>query len=100
MSNELPSGMSTDSKASGSNVHPPSGQSLSRSARKFPWTKEEDALLGKVPDREVAEKFNRTLAGVRDRRRFLGKAAVGRAPANLRYESEPRDGYAELFAAK
>lgn len=45
-----------------------------RSARQFPWTKEEDALPGKLVDREVAEKLNRTLAAVRGRRRLLGKA--------------------------
>ena len=47
-----------------------------RSARQFPWTREEDALLGKLTDREVAEKLNRTLGGVRDRRKFLGKARL------------------------
>jgi hypothetical protein len=48
-----------------------------RSARQFPWTKEEDALLGKLTDRDVAEKLgtgpdqeiaarlNRTLIAVR-----------------------------------
>src|SRR6266446_723777 len=71
-----------------------------RSARQFPWTKEEDALLGKFTDREVAEKLNRTLYGVRDRRKFLGKPAVGHAPQPFRMEREPRDGYARLFATK
>jgi hypothetical protein len=71
-----------------------------RSARQFPWTKEEDALLGKLTDREVAEKLNRTLAGVRDRRKFLGKPAVGRAPQPFRMEREPRDHYARLFSMK
>lgn len=71
-----------------------------RSARKFPWTKEEDALLGKLSDREVAEKLNRTLYGVRDRRKFLGKTAINHAPQPFRIEREPRDRYARLFAAK
>jgi hypothetical protein len=71
-----------------------------RSARQFPWTKEEDALLGKLIDREVAEKLNRTLGGVRDRRKFLGKTAVGYAPQPLRMEREPRDKYARLFTTK
>jgi hypothetical protein len=48
-----------------------------RSARQFPWTKEEDALLGKLIDREVSEKLNRSLSAVRGRRSFLGKTAVG-----------------------
>jgi hypothetical protein len=71
-----------------------------RSARQFPWTQEEDALLGKVTDRELTEKLNRTLGGVRDRRKFLGKPAVGHAPQPFRMEGEPRDGYARLFATK
>src|SRR6266542_3018291 len=71
-----------------------------RSARQFPWTKEEDALLGRFTDREVAEKLNRTLGGVRDRRKFLGKQAVGHAPQPFRMEREPRDRYARLFATK
>jgi len=71
-----------------------------RSTRQFPWTKEEDALLGKFTDLEVAEKLKRTLLGVRDRRTFLGKPAVGHAPPSLRMEREPRDRYAHLFAAK
>lgn len=71
-----------------------------RSAREFPWTREEDALLGKIHDREVAEKLNRTLSAVRDRRKFLGKSAVGHAPAPFRIEREPRDRYAHLFATK
>jgi hypothetical protein len=71
-----------------------------RSARRFPWTKDEDALLGKLTDREVAEKLNRTLSGVRDRRKFLGKTAVGFAPQPLRMERETRDRYSHLFATK
>ncbi len=71
-----------------------------RSARKFPWTKGEDALLGKLTDREVAEKLNRTLSGVRDRRRFLGKPALSHAPQPFRREGEPRDRYAYLFSSK
>jgi hypothetical protein len=71
-----------------------------RSARKFPWTKEEDALLGSFTDREVAERLNRTLGAVRDRRKYLGIAAVGHAPQAFRMEREPRDRYARLFAAK
>ena len=68
-----------------------------RSARQFPWTKEEDALLGNLTDREVAEKLNRTLGAVRDRRKFLGKPAVGHALQPFRMEREPRDRYARLF---
>ncbi|MCO5050915.1 MAG: hypothetical protein M9920_01245 [Verrucomicrobiae bacterium] len=71
-----------------------------RSARQFPWTKDEDALLGRLTDREVAEKLNRTLGAVRDQRKFLGKTAVGHAPQPLRMEREPRDRYARLFATK
>jgi hypothetical protein len=74
--------------------------STPRPAKEFPWTKEEDALLGTVPDRDVAEKLNRKLACVRGRRTMLGKTAFGHAPARLRYEREPRDRYAELFASK
>lgn len=71
-----------------------------RSARQFPWTKGEDALLGKLTDREVAEKLNRTLTAVRDRRHFLGRSAVGHAPQPFRMERETRDRYARLFATK
>lgn len=71
-----------------------------RSARQFPWTKEEDALLGKLTDREVATQLNRTLEGVRDRRKFLGKPAAGHAAQPSRMEHEPRDHYARLFATK
>lgn len=71
-----------------------------RSARQFPWTKEEDGLLGKLTDREVVEKLNRTLGAVRDRRKFLGKPAVGHAPQPFRIEREPRGHYARLFATK
>lgn len=60
----------------------------------------EDALLGKLTDGEVAEKLNRTLSAVRDRRKFLGKPAVGYAPQPFRMEREPRDRYARLFATK
>jgi hypothetical protein len=70
-----------------------------RTARQFPWTKEEDALLGELTDREVAERLNRTLAAVRDRRKFLGKPAVGHAPQPWRIEREPRDA-SGLFATK
>lgn len=71
-----------------------------RSERQFPWRKEEDALLGRLTDREVAGKLNRTLSGVRDRRKLLGKPAVGSAPQPFRMEREPRDRYARLFAMK
>jgi hypothetical protein len=71
-----------------------------RSARQFPWTKEEDALLGKFADREVAGKLNRTLLGVRGRRQFLGKPAVGHAPQPSRVESGPHDHYSHLFSTK
>ncbi len=36
------------------------------------WTPEEDAILGTMPDREVAERLGRPLHGVRGRRRSLG----------------------------
>ena len=82
-------------------VSPPSTPpSRRRSTHQFPWTKEEDALLGKMTDRGVAEKLNRTVGGVRDRRTFLGKPAVGHAPQAFRREREPRDHYARLFANK
>lgn len=57
-------------------------------------------MLGKFTDREVAERLNRTLGAVRDRRKFLGKPAVGHAPQPFRMEREPRDGHARLFATK
>jgi hypothetical protein len=57
-------------------------------------------LLGKFTDHEVAEKSNRTLAAVRDRRKFLGKPAVGHAPQPVCMEREPRDRYTRLFATK
>ena len=71
-----------------------------RSTRQFPWTKEEDALLGKLTDREVTEKLHRTLLGVRDRRQLLGKRAVGHAPQPFRMEREPHDHYSHLFSTK
>jgi hypothetical protein len=71
-----------------------------RSARQFPWTKEEDALLGKFADREVAEKLRRTLLGVRGRRQFLGKPAVGHSPQPSSIERLPRDHYSHLFSTK
>jgi hypothetical protein len=71
-----------------------------RSARQFPWTKEEDALLGRLTDREVAEKLNRTLSGVRDRRKYLGKTAVGQPPQPFRMERASRSRLARLFATK
>ena len=57
-------------------------------------------MLGKLTDREVAEKLNRTLGAVRDRRKFRGKPAAGHAPQPFRMEREPRDRYARLFATK
>jgi hypothetical protein len=71
-----------------------------RSARQFPWTKEEDALLGKMSDRAAAEKLNRKLICVRGRRHFLGKPALGHPPQPLFMEGEPRDKYFHLFATK
>src|SRR5690348_10461249 len=76
------------------------GSNGTRSARQFPWTKEEDALLGKLTDREVAEKLNRTLTGVRDRRKYLGIAAKEHAPQDFRIEKAARDRYTRLFATK
>jgi len=70
-----------------------------RSAWRFPWTPAEDALLGKAVDSEVAEKLNRKLGAVRDRRKFLGKPAWNHTrPAYV--EREPRDHYTGLFANK
>jgi len=71
-----------------------------RSARKFPWTKDEDALLGKISDRELARKLNRTIHAVRGRRKFLGITAIYHAPQPFRMPPEPADGYAKLFASK
>lgn len=71
-----------------------------RTARRFPWTKDEDALLGRWTDREVAEKLDRTLGCVRDRRKLLGKTALGHAPQPFRMEREPRDGHARLFGTR
>ena len=53
-----------------------------------------------LTDREVAEKLNRTLGAVRDRRHFLGRSAVGHATQPFYMEHEPRDRYARLFATK
>lgn len=71
-----------------------------RLVRQFPWTREEDALVGKLTDREVAERLNRTPRAVADRRKFLGRPAVGRAPRPRRMEREPEDHYALLFGSK
>jgi hypothetical protein len=81
-------------------VGPPNPHVPPRSARRFPWTKDEDRLLGKLTDREVAEKLNRTLVAVRGRRKFLGKPALGHAPQPFRIERGPRDRHAGLFATK
>lgn len=62
-----------------------------RSAPQSLWAKEEDALLGKLADRKVVEKLNRTLGSVRDRRKFLGKPAVGHAPQLFRIERQLPD---------
>src|SRR5882672_7033077 len=72
----------------------------SRTARDFPWTTEEDSLLGKFTDREVAEKLNRTLYCARGRRKFLGIPGVGWGPQPKWAQSEPEDHYAYLFATK
>jgi hypothetical protein len=71
-----------------------------RAARQFPWIKEEDALLGKFADREVAEKLHRTLLGVRGRRQFLGKPAVGHAAQPSRVDYGPHDHYSHLFSTR
>jgi DNA-binding transcriptional LysR family regulator len=42
-----------------------------------PWTAAEDKLLGKRPDRVIAEKLGRPYYSVRDRRRFLGIKPMG-----------------------
>jgi hypothetical protein len=36
------------------------------------WTPKEEALLGVLPDRDFAKRFNRTLVAVQDRRRGKG----------------------------
>jgi hypothetical protein len=96
-----------DRTASAMNTSPPSrprrepAQAAGfRSARQFPWTKEEDALLGKFTPRKAAGPLNRTLGGARDRQKFLGKPAIGHAPPVFRIEREPRDHYTRLFATK
>lgn len=48
-----------------------------RDARRFPWTPEEDALLGKDYDRIVAQMLQRTLYCVRGRRKYLGVPGLG-----------------------
>jgi hypothetical protein len=48
-------------------------------------------LLGKFTDRDLAEKLNRTLGVVRDRRKFLRKPAFGHASQPFHIEREPRD---------
>src|SRR5436189_6195235 len=50
------------------------------------WTTEDDVLLAKFTTHEVAERLDRTLSGVWDRRRFLGKTALGYAPHPCRME--------------
>ena len=57
-------------------------------------------LLGKVTDREVAEKLHRTLTGVRDQRKYLGIAAIACEPQDLRIEKAAGDRYSRLFATK
>ena len=76
------------------------GRNQCRSARQFPWTAEEDALLGKLCDSEVAANLNRTLPCVRGRRKFLGKTAVGHAPPPCRIQRLSRDYVSRLFATK
>ena len=55
-------------------------------------------MLGALTDRDVAERLHRTLQGVRDRRKALGKPAFDHAPQPFRMEEEPKDRYARLFA--
>ena len=42
------------------------------------WSAEEDACLGRAPDRQVSERLGRTIAAVRSRRASLGIAAHSR----------------------
>jgi hypothetical protein len=49
-------------------------------SKRRPWLPEEDALLGKFSDREVARRTQRTFAAVRTRRiaRGLAEPAAGK----------------------
>ena len=40
-------------------------------ARRRPWTPEEDRLLGTAGDADIARRLNRTLSGVKSRRKKL-----------------------------
>jgi hypothetical protein len=51
-----------------------------RSARQFPWTTEEDALLGKFDDRELETRLKRTAASIKARRHQLGIPALHGKP--------------------
>ena len=57
-----------------------------RSAWMFPWTKEEDELLGKFNDRELEAKFNRSAASIKSRRHQLGIPALNGKPQSLKLE--------------
>jgi hypothetical protein len=47
-----------------------------RSARQFPWTKQDESLLGSMSDREVAERLGIGLAAVKSRRLSRGIEAA------------------------
>src|SRR2546427_6541663 len=53
-----------------------------------PWTKEEDALLGKCDDRELVEKLNRTAITIKARRHQLGIPAWNGKPQPLKLDVE------------
>jgi len=55
-----------------------------RSARQFPWTKEEDALLGKFEDKELEPRLQRSAASIKARRRQLGIPALNGKPQPLK----------------
>jgi hypothetical protein len=53
-----------------------------------PWTPAEDALLGTMPDQEVARRLNRTLTAVWLRRHCLNLPAFGRRHKRRRWTAE------------
>ena len=42
-----------------------------------PWTREEEALLGRIPDEEIARKTGRPLGSISNKRRELGLRKPG-----------------------
>jgi len=66
----------SDAEVARRTAHPPESVKQTRcklhipsfSPRNIPWTGEQDALLGQIPDREVARVTGHTFAAVRTRR--------------------------------